>query len=70
LETSKLQVSSPFGAQIRIAEERWKRRKTSLDGAKENRQDAYATLFSGLLSDLSEPSFELSPWTPSGTATA
>jgi hypothetical protein len=29
----------------------------------EHRLEAYATLFSGLSSDLSEPSWKLSPWT-------
>jgi hypothetical protein len=34
-------------------------RKTSRDGAKEHRLEVYATLFSGLSNDLSEPSREL-----------
>ena len=33
--------------------------KTPLDGAKEHRLEAYATLFSGVSSDLSEPSQRL-----------
>jgi hypothetical protein len=44
--------------------------KTLLDGAKEHRLEAYATLCSGLSSDLSEPSRELSPYTRSDKATA
>jgi hypothetical protein len=44
--------------------------KTPLDRAKEHRLEAYATLFSGLSSDLSEPSRELSPCTRSDDAAA
>jgi hypothetical protein len=40
---------------------RW---KTQLYGAKEHRLEAYATLFSGLSSDLSAPSREVSPCNP------
>ena len=44
--------------------------KTTLDRAKEHRLEAYATLFSRLSSDLSEPSRELSACTRSDDATA
>jgi hypothetical protein len=62
----------PGRAQIRGSKEQTlgvKTWKTQLDGANKHRPEAYATLVSGLSSDLSKPSRELSPRARSDDAT-